>query len=120
VRYGFSGFLELPILVDKDPVDPRAGRVVPVLWALRDAQGMPIGDLQTFVGLTSAPAACDGSGAGAREDAAAHNDAPLFYDAGAGQFAFKWLTDASWAGTCRQIQLRLSDGAVHTAVMRFR
>jgi hypothetical protein len=120
VRYGFSGFLQLPILIDKDPVDPRAGNVVPVLWALRDASGTPLSDLRTFVSLGSAPAACDGSGVGAAEAAVAYNDAPLFYHGGDRQFAFKWLTDASWAGTCRQLQLRLADGATHTSVIRFR
>jgi hypothetical protein len=30
-----------------------------------------------------------------------------------------WKTSATWAGTCRELVLRLTDGSEHTALFRF-
>lgn len=37
----------------------------------------------------------------------------LRYDAGADQYVYVWKTDRSWAGTCRQLEVKLTDGTSH-------
>jgi hypothetical protein len=37
------------------------------------------------------------------------------YDATTGVYTYVWKTDKTWAGTCRQLQLRLKDGAMKYA-----
>ena len=44
----------------------------------------------------------------------------LQYDASANQYIYVWKSEKSWAGTCRQIQVKLSDGSVHTANFSFK
>jgi hypothetical protein len=36
-----------------------------------------------------------------------------------GQYRYLWLTSAVWTNTCRQFNLRLNDGTVHSATFRF-
>jgi pimeloyl-ACP methyl ester carboxylesterase len=116
VRYGFSGFAH-PIVTGLTTVN--AGRVVPVKYALYDARAQPVSDLASFVSIASAAVPCDGTaGEAARADAAGHT--ALRYDRDAGHFIFNWRTAKSWAGSCRALELTLSDGTTHTAVFRFR
>jgi hypothetical protein len=42
------------------------------------------------------------------------------YDLLSGLYQFNWQTDRTWAGTCPRLSVRLDDGTVHTADMRFR
>jgi hypothetical protein len=44
----------------------------------------------------------------------------LQYDPGADQYIYVWKTDKSWANTCRQFQLMLNDGTLHTANFKFK
>jgi aminopeptidase YwaD len=37
-----------------------------------------------------------------------------------GQYKYVWKTSASWAGTCRQFQILLVDGTLHTARFSFK
>jgi hypothetical protein len=39
----------------------------------------------------------------------------LQYDPGTGTYTYVWKTSKSWAGTCQQFDLRLTDGTDHTA-----
>ena len=39
----------------------------------------------------------------------------LAFDATTGQYTYVWKTDKVWAGTCRQVSMRLDDGTFHTA-----
>ncbi len=36
------------------------------------------------------------------------------------QFIFNWQTPKSWAGTCRQLQVTLSDGHTYIANFKFK
>jgi hypothetical protein len=36
-----------------------------------------------------------------------------------GQYNYVWKTDKAWAGTCRQFQMMLNDGTLHTANFNF-
>jgi hypothetical protein len=37
-----------------------------------------------------------------------------------GVYNYIWKTEASWAGTCRQLIIMLNDGSVHTANFKFK
>ena len=37
-----------------------------------------------------------------------------------GQYSYVWKTDKSWGGTCRQLQVLLVDGTLHTALFSFK
>jgi hypothetical protein len=41
-------------------------------------------------------------------------------DAATGQYSYTWKTDKRWAGTCRQLVVRLVDGSEHIASFQFR
>jgi hypothetical protein len=44
----------------------------------------------------------------------------LNYDAASGQYNYVWKTDKAWAGSCRQLIVRLVDGTDHVALFQFR
>jgi hypothetical protein len=44
----------------------------------------------------------------------------LTYDPANGQYTYTWKTQKSWANTCRQFTLRLTDGTDHTALFKFK
>jgi len=39
---------------------------------------------------------------------------------GGGQYNYVWKTDKSWAGTCRQLVVKLIDGTIHYANFKFK
>jgi hypothetical protein len=39
----------------------------------------------------------------------------LQYDASLDQYTYVWKTDKAWAGTCRQLEVKLTDGTSHRA-----
>jgi hypothetical protein len=43
----------------------------------------------------------------------------LTYDATANQYIYVWKTDKAWAGTCRQLTVRLADGTYQYAFFNF-
>ena len=43
-----------------------------------------------------------------------------FWGLADGRFHLVWKTDRSWAGTCRQLRVTLSDGTTHTAKFSYR
>ncbi len=45
---------------------------------------------------------------------------PLKYDKKKKRYTFEWETDKSWRGTCRMLVVQLTDGSVHSVVVRFR
>jgi hypothetical protein len=47
-------------------------------------------------------------------------NAGLSYDTVSGVYTYRWQTLASWAGTCRQFQVTLTDGTFYSAKFTFR
>ena len=37
-----------------------------------------------------------------------------------GQYIYVWKTNKAWAGTCRQLVVKLTDGNEHRATFRFK
>ena len=44
----------------------------------------------------------------------------LTYDSATQTYTYVWKTEKSWAGTCRQLIVRLIDGTEHTAGFMFK
>jgi hypothetical protein len=113
--YNFSGFFQP---VDNPPIlnAVKAGAAIPVKFSLAGDQG-----LQIFA--TGYPRSqqmiCNGSLTDDIEQTVSTGANTLRYDAN-GQYIYTWGTNKAWAGTCRQLQIGLSDGQVFTANFRFR
>jgi hypothetical protein len=43
----------------------------------------------------------------------------LSYDWSSALYTYVWKTNSTWAGTCRQLNLRLADGTDHVALFKF-
>ena len=65
---------------------------------------------------TSNVAACDAAaGDDPVETTLTAGNSGLSYDAATDQYVYVWKTDKAWAGTCRQLRVKLADGTVHAA-----
>jgi hypothetical protein len=115
--FNFGGFLP--------PVDPlptvnsmKAGAAVPVKFSLGGFQGLNI----FAAGYPkSSPTVC---GSSAMEDGVEQTvsagDSSLSYDAATGVYSYIWKTDKGWAGTCRQLVVKFTDGSMHYANFKFK
>ena len=117
VSYIFTGFFSpvgnLPIL---NVVN--AGRAIPVKFSLSGNKGLSIFAANSpQIGVIP----CDASAPAVDlTDTVTAGGSSLSYDAGSDQYNYVWKTDSSWAGTCRQLQVRLNDGNVHVANFKFK
>lgn len=116
VVYAFSGFFSP---VDNLPTlnEVKAGRSIPVKFSLGGNQGLNI----IAAGYpVSQQVACNGNlPVDVIEQTTTANQG-LTYDAASGQYNYVWKTQSSWAGTCRQFTLRLTDGTEHVALFKFK
>ncbi|MFL5955433.1 MAG: PxKF domain-containing protein [Gaiellaceae bacterium] len=51
---------------------------------------------------------------------ASANSSGLTYDAASNQYTYVWKTASAWAGTCKQLIVRLTDGTYHPATFKFK
>jgi len=117
VIYRFTGFFSpvgnLPTLNTVN-----AGRAIPVRFSLSGNKGLNIfaSDYPVSVGI-----ACDtGAPTSDVTETVTAGGSSLSYDAGSDQYSYVWKTDAAWAGTCRQLVIKLNDGTIHSANFKFR
>ncbi len=54
------------------------------------------------------------------EEDGAMSTSGLAFDPGSGRYKFNWETDNTWAGQCRTLTLRFTNGATETAEFEFR
>ena len=115
VVYAFSGFFQ--------PVDNlptlnvvKAGVSIPVRFSLSGNQGLAI-----FAAGYPAAAkiACIGAPEDAIEETVTVGSSGLSYDAASNTYTYVWKTNSAWAGTCRQLNIRLKDGTEHKANFKF-
>ena len=95
-----------------------AGRAVPVKFSLNGDKGLSI----FAAGYPqSGEVSCNSSDPPVEviETLTAGNSS-LSYDAGTDRYTYVWATDTSWAGTCRQLIVKFSDGCVRVANFQFR
>ena len=114
--FAFSGFFAP---VDNAPVlnTAKAGSAIPVKFSLNGNQG-------SSIFATGYPAsqqmACDpGAQTDAITETVTAGSSGLTYDPATDQYSYVWKTDKSWANTCRQLTIRLTDGSNHIANFRF-
>lgn len=90
-----------------------AGRAVPVKFSLGGDQGLDIFE----TGSPSSQSIDCGTGEldDVVEETTGAGSSSLSYNAANDQYTYVWKTDSSWAGTCRQLNVTLSDGTSHTA-----
>jgi probable HAF family extracellular repeat protein len=98
-----------------------AGRTVPVRFDLDGNRGLSI----FAPGYPrSIATACSSESQDAIEQTVSDQESRLHYDGSVhtpiGQYTYVWRTDEAWAGSCRQLQLKLNDGHLYTANFRFR
>jgi hypothetical protein len=117
VLFNFTGFLS-PISNPPTVNVVNAGRAVPVKFSLSGNKGLNIFASGFPV---SGEITCDenASPSEVSETLTAGNSS-LVYDAATDVYSYIWKTDSSWAGTCRQLVVRLSDGTTHIANFKFR
>jgi hypothetical protein len=110
--YAFGGFYQ--------PVDnggvlnrTKAGSAVPVKFSLGGSQGLVVlaGHSPTSTRIDCA----NGAPTDDIEQTVSAGASSLRFDASIGQYVYTWKTDKSWAGTCRQLDIRLADGTHHRA-----
>ena len=117
VVYSFSGFFRP---VDNTPTLnlAKAGSAIPVKFSLGGDEGLSI-----FA--TGYPRwqkiSCDTSALlDAIEETVTAGSSSLSYDAITDRYVYVWKTDKAWAGTCRQLIVRLDDGTDHMANFKFK
>jgi len=90
----------------------KAGSAVPIWFSLGG-----VSDVSAMEGVASLAVSCD-TGEALSSASAIKMNGGISYDDG--RFHLVWKTDKSWAGTCRQLRVTLSDGTTHTATFSYR
>jgi PKD domain len=105
--------------VDNAPVVNvvKAGSTVPVKFGLGGDFGLAI-FAAGFPASASVP--CSGGSLDTLEETAQPGAATLTYDPATGRYHYNWKTSKSWAGQCRTLVLRFTDGNEVTAQFRFK
>ena len=64
---------------------------------------------------------CDsGAPLDANEETVNAASSSLSYDSTTGRYNFVWITNSAWARSCRQLQVKLNDGEMYTALFSFK
>jgi len=115
VIYNWTGFFQ-PI--DNLPVLNRvkAGSAIPVKFSLGGNQGLSIFAAGYPVSTVTA---CGATATDDVETTVTAGGSSLSYDALANQYIYVWKTDKAWAGSCRTLTVKLTDGTIHQANFSF-
>lgn len=119
VKFTFVGFAA--------PVDntatnlAKAGQAIPIKFQVLDSSGNPVSTLaMPPVSISSASRSCaSGTVSDITLDSTATGNSG-FQNLGGGNYQFNWSTSKSWSGTCRQLQVNIGDGVIHTANFQFK
>ena len=117
VIYNFSGFFPP---VDNLPVfnTRNSGSAVPVKFSLSGNQGLAIfesGYPKSQLIPCDSTVPVDGI-----EETVAAGASSLSYNPGTNKYSYVWKTDKAWAGTGRQLVVKLNDGTSHRANFQFK
>jgi hypothetical protein len=116
VFYDFTGFFS-PVSNSPTLNAVNAGRAIPVKFSLSGNKGLNIfaTDSPYSVSLSN----CDTNDPGVDVvETLTAGGSSLSY--GPDQYVYVWKTDSSWAGTCRQLVIKLNDGSTHVANFKFK
>ena len=114
--YDFTGFFP-PIENLPEVNSVKAGQAIPVKFSLNGYQGM---DIVALGYPASIPVECGTTADSAIALTSSPGNSSLSYDAVTDQYQYVWKTNKSWAGSCRTLVLKLSDGTSHRANFQFR
>lgn len=115
VLYNFTGFFSpvgnLPTLNTVN-----AGRAIPVKFSLSGNKGLnifaPNNPYSVAINCSTTDPAADIT------ETLTAGGSSLSYSPD--QYSYVWKTESSWAGTCRQLVVKLNDGSVHRANFKFK
>jgi hypothetical protein len=114
VVFDFTGFFQ-PVGNPNVMNKVKAGNAMPVKFSLAGDQGLGI---FPFGLPTSTPMACKSwEPSGTAEETVSPRGSNLSYEDD--QYVYVWKTNKAWAGTCRQLQVKLVDGETYTANFLF-
>ncbi|MGB8980903.1 MAG: PxKF domain-containing protein [Anaerolineales bacterium] len=117
VIFNWAGFFQP---VDNLPTwnSVNAGRAIPVKFSLGGDQGLNI----FAAGYPrSEQIACNSTDlVDGIEETVTPGSSALTYDPGSDQYHYVWKTEKSWAGTCRQLVVKLADGTIQRANFQFK
>jgi hypothetical protein len=110
--YNYAGFFS-PVENLPSLNAVKAGSAVPVKFSLGGNQGL---NVFTTGSPTSGPTTCDSTAdVVAIEETVTAGSSSLSYDASTDRYIYVWKTEKAWAGTCRQLVVKLTDGTFHRA-----
>ena len=113
--FNFSGFfppVDNPPTVNVMP----AGKAVQVIFSLHGNQGLNIfAPGSPIVTTVPCPAGADKDKV---EQTVNANSSSLSYNAQLDLYVYTWATSPTWRGSCRELNLKLSDGKNHKALFR--
>ena len=90
----------------------KSGSAIPVKFSLAGDRGLSI----FWTGYPqSQRITCGGTPADDVLATVTAGSSSLSYDPISDQYTYVWKTDKAWAGTCRQLVVKLADGTSHTA-----
>lgn len=117
VVYSFNGFFSP---VNNPPVlnEVKAGQNVPLKFSLNGYKGMAI--FAPGYPASQQVSCANNVPINVLEETDATGNSSLTYDAGSDRYHYNWKTEKSWAGTCRVLVVKLSDGTTHTANFKFK
>jgi hypothetical protein len=115
--YQWSGFFQP---VDNLPIvnTVKAGQAIPVKFSLGGNYGLNI--FATGYPKVQTVTCSSGAPIDQIEQTVTAVASSLSYDAASGRYGYTWKTDKAWAGSCRQLVLKLTDGTEHTAGFQFK
>jgi hypothetical protein len=117
VLYNFSGFL--PPVKSLPTVNVvNAGKAVTINFSLSGNKGLSI--FAAGYPASQQIGCVGGAPVGPIVPTVTAGSSGLSYDAGTDTYSYFWKTDKSWAGTCRQLILKLNDGSQYVANFMFK
>jgi len=117
VDYDFDGFFAP---VDNLPTTnvAKAGSAIPVKFSLGGDQGLDI--IWPGYPKSHVIACASGADLDTVESTVTAGGSSLTYDSVTDQYSYVWKTQKAWAGTCRQLEVRLADGSFEYANFSFK
>jgi len=91
----------------------KAGSAVPIKFSLSGDEGLSI--FATGYPKSSRIDCSTLANLDAIEETVTAGGSSLSYDSSIDQYNYVWKTDKAWAGTCRQLEVKLNDGTSHLA-----
>jgi hypothetical protein len=117
VLYNFTGFFS-PVENPPTLNQVKAGQGVPLKFSLSGNKGLGIFAADY---PASQQVSCNSSApVSDLEGTDTAGGSSLSYEADGDRYHYVWKTEKSWAGTCRQLVVKLNDGSTHTAHFKFK